>query len=95
MITMDDVKKISRKVSLENGILEDDLSEDISEIVYRVDVFDCDDTPMIDRHIDIEYSYGEYYEVHEDTPLFQFICTLCDLPLSQEEKEIVIYQKEE
>lgn len=95
MITMDDVKKISRKVSLENGILEDNLSEDISEIVYRVDVFDCDDTPMIDRHIDIEYSYGDYYEVHEDTPLFQFICTLCDLPLSQEEKEIVIYQKEE
>ena len=25
-------------------------------IVYRIDVFECDDTPIIDRHIDIDYS---------------------------------------
>ena len=87
MITMDGVKQISKKISLENGISDDNLSEDVSEIVYRIDVLECDDTPIIDRHIDIEYSFGDYYEVHEDSPLFQFICALCNLSLAQEEEE--------
>ena len=39
MIAMDNVKQISQKISLENGISDDDLSEDVSEIVYRIDVF--------------------------------------------------------
>ena len=95
MITMDDVKQISKKISLENGISDDDLSEDVSEIVYRMDVFDCGDSPVIDRHIDIEYSFGDYYEVHEDSPLFQFICALCNLPLAQNEEEIILYQNDE
>ena len=44
MITIDDVKQISKKISLENGISDDNLSEDVSEIVYRIDVLECDDT---------------------------------------------------
>ena len=95
MITMDDVKQISQKISLENGISDDDLSEEVSEIVYRIDVFECGDSPIIDRHIDIEYSFGDYYEVHEDSPLFQFICELCNLSLTQEEEEIILYQNDE
>ena len=95
MISLDDVKQISQKLSLENGISEDDLGEDISEIVYHTDVFECDDIPVIDRHIDIEYSFGDYYEVHEDNPLFQFICGLCNLSSGQEEGEIILYQKNE
>ncbi len=87
MISLDNVKQISPKLSLENGISEDDLGEDVSEIVYRIDVFECDDAPIIDRHIDIGYSFGDYYEVHEDSPLFQFICALCNLSLAQEEEE--------
>lgn len=70
-----------------NGILEDDLSEDVSEIVYRTDVFECVYAAVIDRYIDIEYSFGDYYEVHEDSPLFPFICALCNLSLEQEEEE--------
>ena len=63
---------------------------------YYVDVFECDgDTSIIERHIDIEYSFGEYYEVPEGSELFQFICSLYGLPLLQEEKEITIYQKDE
>ena len=95
MITMDDVKQISQKISLENGISDDDLSEDVSEIVYHIDVFGGGDIPIIDRHIDIEYSFGDYYEVHEDSPLFQFICALCNLSLAQEEEEIILYQNDE
>ena len=91
MITIDDVKQISQKISLENGISDDNLSEDVSEIVYRIDVLECDDTPIIDRHIDIEYSFGDYYEVHEENPLFQFICALCNLSLAQGEEEIILF----
>ncbi|MDE7477531.1 MAG: hypothetical protein K2M91_06230 [Lachnospiraceae bacterium] len=94
MITLNEVKQISQQLSLENmDISNDDLSEDISCIVYRIDVFKCDNELMIDRHVDIEYSFGEYYEVSEDTPLFQFIGTLCELPLLQTEQEIILYQK--
>ena len=95
MITIDDVKQISKKISLENGISDDNLSEDVSEIVYRIDVLECDDTPIIDRHIDIEYSFGDYYEVHEENTLFQFICALCNLSLAQGEEEIILYQSDE
>ena len=95
MITMDDVKQISQKISLENGISDDNLNEEVSEIVYRIDVFEGGDIPVIDRHIDIEYSFGDYYEVHEDNPLFQLICTLCNLSLTQEEEEIILYQNNE
>lgn len=98
MIAIDDLKQISKKISLENGMSDDNLSEDvseISEIVYRIDVFECDDTPIIDRHIDIEYSFGDCYEVHEENPLFQFICALCNLSLAQEEEEIILYQNDE
>ena len=96
MITFDSVKQISQKISLENGLSDDDLSGDVTEIVYRMDVFECCDTPIIDRHIDIEYSFGDYYEVHEETPLFQFICVLCNLSLAQvEEEEIILYQNGE
>lgn len=95
MITINDVKQISKKISLENGISENDLSEDVSEIVYRTDVFECDDASIIDRHIDIEYSFGDYYEVHEENPLFQFICALCNLSFALEEEEIILYQYEE
>ena len=96
MITIADVTQICKQISLENGISDDNLSEDVSEIVYRIDVFECDDTPIIDRHIDIDYSFGDCYEIHEDNPLFQFICTLCNLSLAQaEEEEMILYHNEE
>lgn len=95
MITIDDVKQIISKIALENGIGDNDLSEDVFEIVYRTDVFKLDDETVIDRHIDIEFSFGDFYEVHEDNPLFQFISALCSLPLAQEEEEIILYQNDE
>ena len=93
MITLDEVEQISRRLSLENGISDDTLSRDISGIVYRTEVFECGDSPMINRHVDIEYSFGEYYEIGESSSLFGFISTLCNLPLLQEEQEMVLWKK--
>jgi len=56
-------------------------------------VFECDGNTVNSRHIDIEFSFGEYYEIHEDDPAFQFICTLCNLPMTEEEPELTIYRR--
>lgn len=94
MLTIDEAKQIGQQICLENGIAEDDLREEISEIVYRVDVFECEDAPIMNRHIDIEYTFGDYCEIRAENPLFQFICTLCSLSLEQvEEEELILYQK--
>lgn len=94
MITINEVKQIVSKLSLDNSsILEVGSIDDISCIIYRNDVFECENTIISSRHIDIEFSFGEYYEIHETTSSFQFICTLCNLPLSEEEQEFIIYQK--
>lgn len=94
MLTINEVKQIVSKLSLENlPLSNNDLIENISCVIYRNDVFVYGNTTMNSRHVDIEFSFGEYYEIHEDTPAFQFICTLCNLPLSKEEQELIIYQK--
>lgn len=94
MMTTSELMMIVNKLSLENVSMSIDEISDLSCIVYRNDVFDYANTKINSRHIDIELSYGEYYELHEGTPLFQYICSLCNLPLKQESQEIVIYQKE-
>lgn len=93
MITINEVKQIVSKLVLENAMISDDeLTGDISCIIYRADVFGSGDTAINSRHIDIEFSFGEFYEIHETSPVFQFICTLCGLPLP-EKQEFIIYQK--
>lgn len=93
MITANEVKKIVRK--LFSGSLSPDnaLMEDISCIIYRSDVFECGDAAIHHKHIDIEFSFGEYREIPQDTSDFQFICRLCNLTPSDEEREIILYQK--
>lgn len=94
MITANQVEQIVNKLSLQNkAILDENLGDEVSCIVYRRDVFEYGNNVIISKHIDIEFSFGKYCEVPEETSLFQFICTLCNLSLCQEEEEIIIYQK--
>lgn len=48
----------------------------------------------MDRHIDMEYSFGDYYEMSEGTPLFAYISGICLLPEGEGETEVVLYQEE-
>ncbi len=94
MITLNEVKQIVNSLSLQNpSIWDARVIDDISCIVYRNDVFECGDTTINNRHIDIELSFGEYYEICEETPLFQSICNICNLLKLEEEQEIIIYKK--
>lgn len=94
MITINEVKQIIGKLALENlSVPDDNLIEDVSCIIYRNNAFECGGTTINSKYIDIEFLFGEHYEIHETSPAFQFICTLCSLPLSEEEQEFIIYQK--
>ncbi len=66
--------------------------EDVSQIVYRNDDFELDETNVVRyRHIDVEYDYGEYAEIPEEDEMFkrlQEIFRISDL----EKNEIVLYK---
>ena len=84
MLTYNEVQQIHNKLSSENtDIADDNLDEEITSIIYYVDKIDCD----------IEYSFGEYYEISEGTPLFDAVCSLCSLQLQSELQETVLFSK--
>lgn len=94
MIGLDEVALIINRLPfsmpLENGIN----SEDVACIVCRTDVFECGDDNIVNRHIDIEFTFGEYIEVHEKDAVFQYICTQSGLHPITEQGEVIIYQKQ-
>ena len=89
ILTRSEVEKICKQLFMEDC----NIDEEISCIVYRIEMYDVGTDHLIDRHIDIEYSFGDYYEVCEDTPLFEYICTLCSLSKPEEEQELILYQE--
>lgn len=96
MITREEIKKIIRKIDLEKNISSENyLSEDVEHIVYRVDFLECGSHNMINKHIDIEFAFGEYFELHEGENLYQYIFKLCNLTdiKAEKETEILLYQK--
>ena len=94
MITINEVRQIMNKFFPENSFMPDkELIEDISCIIYRNDIFECNDKTIHSKHIDIEFSFGECYEIPQVAPAFQFICNICNLSLPEETLELIIYQK--
>ena len=69
-----------------------DLCEDVSCIVYYNDLFQCGENNIIDRHINIEFVFGEYYELHDEDELFQYIYQLCELSAMMKKGKIILYQ---
>ena len=93
MLTMEVVKELCRAIALENtGLSDDSLSGEVSGIVYRCDVVDCGEVDITNRHIDVEYSFGDCYEIAEGTPLYQRLSGLCGLPPEPDEGERILYQ---
>ena len=94
MITTNQVWQIMNKLFPENASMPyNEIIDDISCIIYRNDIFECGDKTIHSKHIDIEFSFGECYEIPQDNPVFQFICNICNFPLSEETQELIIYQK--
>lgn len=95
MMNLNGVKQVINKLALEKTMVQNnDLSNEVSCIVYRVDIFKRGDDNIISRHIDIEFTFGDYYEICEDNSIFQYICSLCGLQTSMKEQdEVLLYQK--
>lgn len=93
MITTNEVKQIINKMFSGKLSSDDEFIKDISCIIYRNDMFACGDNTIHSKHIDIEFLFGESFEIPQTAPEFQFICRLCNLTLPDEEQEIIIYQK--
>lgn len=93
MLTTSEVGEILNQLYAENtSSSNNDLFEAVECIVYRNDIFEYGAATQGYRHIDIEFSFGDYYEIAETTALFQFVCSLCDFP--QSEREWILYQQE-
>ena len=95
MLNLLEVQQIINKLTLEKSMVHIyDLSKDVSCIVYRTDIFECGDDNIISRHIDIEFTFGDYYEICEDNPIFQYICSLGGLQKSMKKQdEMILYQQ--
>lgn len=87
MLTKDDVREALKIYGSSY-----DMSEDVSLVVFRRDSFECSDFDYEDVHIDIEFEYGDFLELHEDDTAFEYISKLCSLPTDAE--ELVLYGKE-
>ena len=99
MLTEDEVNKIMEVITSANHAdYDSDLCEEISEIAYCVDRFDFDDVCEISRHIDIEFTFGEYIEIHEGDALYESVFSLesmrgGNLQTIENETRIVLYSE--
>lgn len=96
MISLNEVKNIIRQIKSENGAFYiNALDEDVCYIAFRIDFFKCGNEYILNKHIDIEFTFGGYCELHEAEISYQYIFELCNLQAIKtiEEVEIILYQK--
>lgn len=72
-------------------------ADEVSSVHFRVDVFAYGGLEKVERHIDLDFTFGEYVELWENEGLYQYIFDLCHLQEMNEDKErereILLYQK--
>lgn len=88
LITLENIKEFLRIIQLN----ENSLSRDVHLIAYRIDCFDCGDEKIIMKHIDIEFDFGECYEIHQGEELYNYIYEFCNLD-EIKENEKILYMK--
>lgn len=89
-----DRKEEIQKLFKANGFEVD--MEEIIQIALLVDIFKLDETEkIISKHIDIDYSYGEFLEIHEDTSMYQVLSSYFNVEDIHEEGEVILYASEQ
>ena len=84
MITKYELGLIAEKLSEENFFDTGAASAgEITSVVYRCDVLDCGGASA---------SSGEFYEIHESSPLFRFVCGLSGCPPLVGEWEVPLFR---
>lgn len=69
-------------------------NEDILSVAYRTDIFQYGGKQEVYKHIDVDLSFGDYIEIHEEEPVYQYLFRLFNLHTrnTEEEQEIILYQ---
>lgn len=88
MLSLENIKEIIKKLPASNY----DVSDDVSFVVYCIDSFEYNDQRWTDRHIDIEFIFGDTYEIHEGEILFDYILSMCHIENMEEEE--ILYKKQ-
>lgn len=86
-----DILSWIKKVSEHFQVLQLEI-EEISSIVYRNEDLGIGNRHF--KHIDIELTYGECVELHENDPLYRELYNQCKLDEVECFKEVILYQKE-
>lgn len=97
MIPLNEGKNIIEQLQLKNKLMTGmDFTRDVSQIAYHIDVFQCGKSSIINKHIDVEFSFGEYLEIQEDEELYRYLFDLCNLQLVKADTDtlIILYQKD-
>ena len=70
--------------------------EDVIRISLQEDIFELNETKKIVlKHIDVDFSYGEFIEINEHSSLFQVLFSYFDIKDTHEESETILYFAEQ
>ena len=70
--------------------------EDVIRISLQVDIFELNETKkIVSKHIDVDFSYGEFIEINEHSSLFQVLFSYFDIKDTHEESETILYFAEQ
>lgn len=95
-LSVKDVEKILAILESQHMLEPGDVTaDDVSCIVYRHDMFECGREILDRRHIDIEFPFGEFLEIHENTPAFDLIIRLFDIPHPRGVLSTLLYRKQD
>lgn len=94
---IEDIKLLFEKLSKNDFMkIDNALWEDVDRVTLYVDRFNLGSTNQIitTKHIDIDFTFGEHIEFHENDELYEYILELSALQESDpEEKAIILYQR--
>lgn len=70
--------------------------EDVIRISLQEDIFELNETKkIVSKHIDVDFSYGEFIEINEHSSLFQVLFSYFDIKDTHEESETILYFAEQ
>lgn len=70
--------------------------ENVIRISLQVDIFELNENKkIVSKHIDVDFSYGEFIEINEHSSLFQVLFSYFDIKDTHEESETILYFAEQ
>lgn len=89
---------VERKAELQKIFDSHQFNVDMEEVIrisLQIDIFELNETKkIVSKHIDVDFSYGEFIEINEGTSLYQVLFSYFDIKDIHEESETILYYAE-